>query len=130
MFYVQQEGPLGQYYELRDSGRHSNLSDDPGYGGYNNSVSLHNDPTIEYLTLFPETNDPYGRSFIDSALFHLIMVVDFFKAYKDVLASIVWPNLADDGRSGANSGGGLGPHEAGGDSAESANPLASKHSRI
>ena len=90
--YVQEEGPLGQYYELRQW-QTIGLSDNQGYGGYNNSVSLHNDPTIEYLTLFPETNDPYGRSFIDSALFHLIMVVDFFKAYKDVLASIVWPNL-------------------------------------
>lgn len=89
--YVQQEGPLGQYYELRQwqtlsSGNYS--ADE-----YSNSISLHDDPTIEYLTLFPETNDPYGRSFIDSALFHLIMVVDFFKAYKDVLANIVWPNL-------------------------------------
>lgn len=89
--YHQQEGPLGQYYELR---QWQTLSpgNDQGYG-LNHSVSVHDDPTIEYLTLFPETNDPYGRSFIDSALFHLIMVVDFFKAYKDVLASIVWPNL-------------------------------------
>ena len=90
--YVQQEGPLGQYYELRQW-QTLTPSSDGGYGGYNNSVSVHDDPTIEYLTLFSETNDPYGRSFIDSALFHLIMVVDFFKAYKDVLASIVWPNL-------------------------------------
>ena len=90
--YAQQDGPLGQYYELRQWQTLS-LSDNQSYGVYNNSVSVHDDPTIEYLTLFSETNDPYGRSFIDSALFHLIMVVDFFKAYKDVLASIVWPNL-------------------------------------
>lgn len=90
--YAQQDGPLGQYYELRQWQTLS-LSDNQSYGVYNNSVSVHDDPTIEYITLFSETNDPYGRSFIDSALFHLIMVVDFFKAYKDVLASIVWPNL-------------------------------------
>ena len=87
----QQEGPLGQYYELRQY-QTLNPSAERDYG-FDTSVSLHDDPTIEYLTLFSETNDPYGRSLIDSALFHLIMVVDFFKAYKDVLASIVWPNL-------------------------------------
>ena len=92
--YVQREGPLGQYYELNQWQTFSSdrRDRDRDYGS-NNLVSLHDDPTIEYLTLFAETNDPYGRSFIDSALFHLIMVVDFFKAYKDVLASIVWPNL-------------------------------------
>lgn len=92
--YIQKEGPLGQYYELNQWQTFSSDSRDRDreYGS-NNLVSLHDDPTIEYLTLFSETNDPYGRSFIDSALFHLIMVVDFFKAYKDVLASIVWPNL-------------------------------------
>ena len=95
--YVQREGPLGQYYELNQwqtfsSDRVNNREYTDHYGS-NNLVSLHDDPTIQYLKLFSETNDPYGRSFIDSALFHLIMVVDFFKAYKDVLASIVWPNL-------------------------------------
>lgn len=92
--YVQKEGPLGQYYELNQWQTFSSdrIDRDRDYGS-NNLVSLHDDPTINYLKLFPETNDPYGRSFIDSALFHLIMVVDFFKAYKDVLASIVWPNL-------------------------------------
>ena len=85
------DGPIGQFYELGQwQSFRSNSQWHTGLGSFR---SLHDDPTIEYLTLFSETNDPYGRSFIDSALFHLIMVVDFFKAYKDVLTSIVWPNL-------------------------------------
>ena len=98
VFFLQKQGPLGQYYELHQwqtfgPGRDQQGRQRHDYGFENNYVSLHDDPTIQYLTLFSETNDPYGRSFIDSALFHLIMVVDFFKTYKDVLATIVWPNL-------------------------------------
>ena len=48
---------------------------------------------LNILPLYASANDPYGRSFVDSALFHLIMVVGFFKAYKDVLSALVWPNL-------------------------------------
>ena len=87
----QSEGPVGQFYELGQWQSYQSYS--RWHTGLGSFRSLHDDPTIEYLTLFSETNDPYGRSFIDSALFHLIMVVDFFKAYKDVLTSIVWPNL-------------------------------------
>ena len=50
-------------------------------------------PRLSTLPLYASANDPYGRSFVDSALFHLIMVVGFFKAYKDVLSALVWPNL-------------------------------------
>ena len=86
------ENELGQYYELGQWQPFGSVSGTlTGSGG--SFKSLHDDPTIEYLPLYAEANDPYGRSFVDSALFHLIMVVGFFKAYKDVLASIVWPNL-------------------------------------
>ena len=90
--YRRAENKLGQYYELGQwqPFRVSGGLTQTGGGIFK---SLHDDPTIEYLPLYAEPNDPYGRSFVDSALFHLIMVVGFFKAYKDVLASIVWPNL-------------------------------------
>ena len=92
--YVQQDGPLGQYYELHQWQTVSASDRDRGYGGYNNAVSLHDDPTIEYLTLFAsKRTTPTAEVSLIRRCFHLIMVVDFFKAYKDVLASIVWPNL-------------------------------------
>ena len=86
------ENGMGQYYEL---GQWQPFRVSGGFVQTGGGIfkSLHDDPTIEYLPLYSEANDPYGRSFVDSALFHLIMVVGFFKAYKDVLASIVWPNL-------------------------------------
>ena len=90
--YRRSENELGQYYELgqwqpfRVGGSFTHTG-----GGI--FKSLHEDPTIEYLPLYASANDPYGRSFVDSALFHLIMVVGFFKAYKDVLSALVWPNL-------------------------------------
>ena len=86
------ENELGQYYEL-GQWQAIHLGDATMAIGGATFKSLHDDPTIEYLPLYSEANEPYGRSFIDSALFHLIMVVDFFKAYKDVLAALVWPNL-------------------------------------
>ena len=86
------EDGTGQYYEL---GQWQPFRVSGGFVQTGGGIfkSLHDDPTIEYLPLYSESNDPYGRSFVDSALFHLIMVVGFFKAYKDVLAALVWPNL-------------------------------------
>lgn len=51
------------------------------------------DPTISYDPLLPDTDDPYGRTILDPALYHLMMVKGFFQSYKHAVASIIWPNL-------------------------------------
>lgn len=63
-------------------------------GDYEDGLKpLGGDPTISYDPLFPDADNPYGRTIIDPALYHLMMVKGFFQSYKHAVASIIWPNL-------------------------------------
>lgn len=80
MVFTRSKGPYGDFYELHQRQQQG-------------LKSLHGDPTIEYRALYAQTGNPYGKCLVDSALFHLIMVVEFFKSYKQVLQTLVWPAL-------------------------------------
>ncbi len=79
--YKRSESKTGQFFELGQRQRNEPF------------VSLHFDPTIEYKPLYAQVGNPYGKPLVDAALFHLIMVVEFFKSYQQVLQTLVWPAL-------------------------------------
>lgn len=54
---------------------------------------LEDDPTTFYGKLYSKSNYPYGVPFVDAAMFHMVMMVEFFKSYKTLLDSFVLPNL-------------------------------------
>ena len=83
LVFTRSQNNLGGYYQLWQR-----QLDAP-----NGLRSLHGDPTIEFKALYPQTGNPYGKCLIDAAIFHLIMVVEFFKSYRDVLQTFVWPAL-------------------------------------
>lgn len=83
MVFTRSHNALGDFFELHQ--RQINAE-----GGIR---SLHGDPTIEFRALYSQVANPYGKCLIDAALFHLIMVVEFFKSYKQVLQTLVWPAL-------------------------------------
>lgn len=81
--FTRSNGPYGDFYEVHQRQR------DAEFG----LRSLHGESTFEYRPLYSQVGNPYGKSLIDAALFHLVMVVEFFKSYKDVLQTLVWPAL-------------------------------------
>ena len=81
--YTRSTGPYGDFYELKQRQRDVE-------GGLK---SMHGDPTIEFRTLYAQVGNPYGKCLIDASIFHLMMVVEFFKSYKQVLQTLVWPAL-------------------------------------
>ena len=83
MVFSRSPGPYGGFYELHQRQRNEE----------NGLKSLHGDPTIEYKPLYAQRGNPYGKCLIDASIFHLIMVVEFFKSYKQVLQTLVWPAL-------------------------------------
>ena len=95
--FIKSHNNLGEFYELV---QYQNFGydrfaryDDDRYRGDGSYLSLHDDPTIEYLPFWSSGTNPYGKSFVDSALFHMIMTVEFFKSYRDVLQSVIFPAL-------------------------------------
>ena len=54
---------------------------------------LYDDPNYFYRRLYSRPNYPYGVPFVDSGIFHMVMMVEFFKSYKSLLDSFVLPNL-------------------------------------
>ena len=54
---------------------------------------LYDDPNYFYRRLYSKPNYPYGVPFVDSGMFHMVMMVEFFKSYKSLLDSFVLPNL-------------------------------------
>ena len=55
--------------------------------------NLQDDPTTFYRKLYSKANYPYGVPFVNAAVFHMVMMVEFFKSYKSLLDSFVLPNL-------------------------------------
>lgn len=56
-------------------------------------IPLQDDPTVFYRRLYSRANYPYGVPFVDSGIFHMVMMVEFFKSYKSLLDSFVLPSL-------------------------------------
>ena len=54
---------------------------------------LEDDPTTFYAKLYSKANYPFGVPFVDASIFHMVMMVEFFKSYKSLLDSFVLPNL-------------------------------------
>ena len=78
----QRRGEHGQYYELF---QRKSWPEPP--------VILQDNPTTFYRRLYSKPNYPYGVPFVDSGIFHMVMMVEFFKSYKALLDSFVMPNL-------------------------------------
>ena len=94
--FIKSQNELGEFYELvqyQTFGVDRIAHDNDRYRGDGSYLSLHDDPTIEYLPFWSSGTNPYGKSFVDSALFHMIMTVEFFKSYRDVLQSVIFPAL-------------------------------------
>lgn len=81
--------PLGDRYVLgqRKSGVYGPVHGPKGW------INLQDDPTVFYRRLYSRANYPYGVPFVDAGIFHMVMMVEFFKAYKSLLDSFVLPNL-------------------------------------
>lgn len=78
-------GILGQKYALyQKKESHFGVEDD---------TSLDDDPTSFYAKLYSRANYPFGVPFVDSGIFHMVMMVEFFKSYKALLDSFILPNL-------------------------------------
>ena len=54
---------------------------------------VQDDPTVITRRLYSKPNYPYGVPFVTAAVFHMVMMVEFFKSYKYLLDSFVMPNL-------------------------------------
>ena len=54
---------------------------------------VQDDPTVITRRLYSKPNYPYGEPFVTAAIFHMVMMVEFFKSYKYLLDSFVMPNL-------------------------------------
>ena len=86
---------IGDYYEL---GQDQGFSFDRpaprivAPGGYQNFVSLHNEPTIQYKPIQSEPNDPYGTGFIDAAIVPVLMLTSFLDALSVGFTKFVSPN--------------------------------------
>ncbi len=77
--------PLGDRYLLGQYERNS--------FGFRSWKNLSDDPTTFYRKLYSRANYPYGVPFVNAAIFHMVMMVEFFKSYKSLLDSFVLPNL-------------------------------------
>ena len=84
-FRRKKEGILGGKYALYQKKSNST--------GSKQDIPLDEDPTAFYGKLYSRANYPYGVPFVDSAIFHMVMMVEFFKSYKSLLDSFILPNL-------------------------------------
>ena len=78
--------PLGDRYVLGQSKGFS-------IGSAERWKQLQDDPTVTHRKLYSKPNYPYGVPFVDAALFHMVMMVEFFKSYRNLLESFVLPSL-------------------------------------
>ena len=56
-------------------------------------IPLQDEPNYFYRKLYSKSNYPYGVPFVDAGIFHMVMMVEFFKAYRTLLESFVLPSL-------------------------------------
>ena len=54
-------------------------------------LRLQDDPTVTYTPIFKSSTNPRGTNFVDAAVWHLTLSVDFFQAYKKTVDNLAWP---------------------------------------